>query len=480
MLSLAFCSVNSESSQTPTLQTIESSVVENNSPADVQEDKYLASCKTEDASTKASIEEDNLQLKKEEENQLETSIAEDTVNDSSMDKINNQSTNPPAKESAVLAEISKNPKVSQSAKKIEKSHLNIERRSTPARKAKQDAVYKIFNQPNHDEEFEENEPENKVPRLSLSRPATEIVSPSKLTSDPSRESRMSQETQDGSNQNSASPRPTSITTSPCLRTPHVIVNDVLEAQRKQAKTVIVSKNIIAKLSQPCEKLLNNVENNFGRYPPSLPKSTKIVSSPPCKSPVAEDREKDTDLRTILNAETGRFEVVSKSGIPITNESHIFTSDGSNGFMVEPVGRSVGVQTEVQNLTCSREILKIIDSDEKLSTFSGLPSYAVLDNITDATLKMVMNNQALISDIGSTMREWIILTCTKFMLDLPLPALCILFEISEQECEKIVQKTCLFLRKTLSLPDCQRYVWLLPTKVISGIADFSDKLLMDNN
>lgn len=139
-----------------------------------------------------------------------------------------------------------------------------------------------------------------------------------------------------------------------------------------------------------------------------------------------------------------------------------------------ITRTTSTQTDLNET--DGLFLKILDCDSKLTVFTGLPSYDVLDKITDATLRMVISNKATINDIESTMRMWIMLTCTKFMLGISSEALSVMYEVSEEECQKIIEKTSLFLRKTLSLPDCQKYVWALPSNVLNGIADYSDSMI----
>lgn len=153
----------------------------------------------------------------------------------------------------------------------------------------------------------------------------------------------------------------------------------------------------------------------------------------------------------------------------SNEAH---SRDSNDLV--PFSQTVATQTE--KCFNGREIVKILDCDKKLFVMSGIPSFEVLDSLSDATLKMVMNNTALINDMEPTLREWIVMTCTKFMLSISFEALSVMFEMSEDESQRIVEKTCLFLRKTLSLPECQKYIWSLPSEILDGIADFSDSAL----
>lgn len=238
--------------------------------------------------------------------------------------------------------------------------------------------------------------------------------------------------------------------------------NVDEPERLSARSSIVSHNILSKLGTPFE-----------------------LSTSPKRSKEGEQNQQMLSSRTIAipelmeTTDTQQIESNTVTVGPKEFENMHTSSDRSNGCYVLPLKRTTGTQTNLEGVNQNREIIRILDTDRKLKIFCGMPSFDTLDSLTDSTLKMVMNNQAMISDIEPTMREWIILTCTKFKLGLPLEALSVMFEVPEEECRKIVEKTCLFLRKTLSLPDCQRFVWDLPAEVLTGIADMSDEIIRNS-
>ncbi|XP_026276021.1 micronuclear linker histone polyprotein-like isoform X2 [Frankliniella occidentalis] len=185
-----------------------------------------------------------------------------------------------------------------------------------------------------------------------------------------------------------------------------------------------------------------------------------------QSPQKSNTPVITNIRSLL-PQNGMENQSARSDMGLKTSPSNYLPFGSS---VEPILRTTGTQTSVAR---TNKFLNILDSDRKLCVFSGIPSFEVLENITDATLKMVMNSEAMRSDIQPTMREWIIITCTKFMLNISIEAVSIMFGLAEDECLRIVEKTSLFLRRTLSLPDGQKYVWCLPGDVLNGIADFSD-------
>ncbi|KAK3910501.1 Zinc finger protein CONSTANS-LIKE 12 [Frankliniella fusca] len=230
-------------------------------------------------------------------------------------------------------------------------------------------------------------------------------------------------------------------------------------ERTVARSFIVSKDILSKLGS---KL------GYQNSSPTAVEKSPIITS--VYSNYQNPHEKSstpviTNIRSLLPQ--------NRANRPVTNTFK--TSVGSQrpfANSIKPLLSTTSTQTAAGSFGRSHKFLHIIDSDRKLCIFSGIPSFDVLEKITDTTLKMVMS-QAMRSEIQPTMREWIIVTCTKFMLNISIEALAVMFELDEDECSRIVEKTSLFLRKTLSLPDGQKFVWSLPTDVLNGIADFSD-------
>ncbi|KAE8739537.1 hypothetical protein FOCC_FOCC014957 [Frankliniella occidentalis] len=296
------------------------------------------------------------------------------------------------------------------------------KRETPTRKAKNDACDRLSGKGKKD--TEELEPEKKIPKVVA-----------------------------GKKKNAKKVKGNSIKTI----APKASVDSI---ERTVARSFIVSKDILSKLGSK----LGVPASTVSTAPERSPIITGVFSN--YQSPQKSNTPVITNIRSLL-PQNGMENQSARSDMGLKTSPSNYLPFGSS---VEPILRTTGTQTSVAR---TNKFLNILDSDRKLCVFSGIPSFEVLENITDATLKMVMNSEAMRSDIQPTMREWIIITCTKFMLNISIEAVSIMFGLAEDECLRIVEKTSLFLRRTLSLPDGQKYVWCLPGDVLNGIADFSD-------
>lgn len=275
-------------------------------------------------------------------------------------------------------------------------------------------------------------------------------------------------------------------------------------ERSSAKYRIVSNDLISKVSAPRPSVLSSkISNDWKEVghkitvlqesgsklrhdkihvrvapPPPQSNAVFVMESGGLRSilpkpgtslspPIDKSRVSSFNLASFPRAENKS----SPSSMRQDTVSHASSFDN-----VMPILRTTHTQTASSRAQIERPVNQILDSDSKLCVFTGLPSYDVLDNITDATLRMVLRNKSTINEIEPTMRLWIMMTCTKFMLGISTEAVSILYDIPEEEAGKVIEKTSLFLRKTLSLPDCQKYVWILPNKVLNGIADFSESVI----
>ncbi|KAJ1527314.1 hypothetical protein ONE63_008832 [Megalurothrips usitatus] len=255
------------------------------------------------------------------------------------------------------------------------------------------------------------------------------------------------------------------------RMPSTEVVNMTEPE-KSAKSVIVAKNIVTILSSPVGKRIgsSNIPAAGALPDTHLGKATNLFNIPVYRAPTT----------SVLNLnQLGQSKNNGNIEISAVDKNTNIEECAANTNSVIPLLRSTCSQTTVGSFEQGRDMLRILDCDSKLQVFSGIPSYNVLQSITDATLSMMMTNRDMINDIEPTMRDWIIVTCTKFMLGISTEALAVMFELDASECERIVEKTSLFLRKTISLPECQRFVWVLPESVLSGIAEFSDKVIRSN-
>lgn len=349
----------------------------------------------------------------------------------------------------------------------EENHLS----TRPSRKAKQDAANRISKQFTPAKDSDRSEDTN-VPESSHIESEEKTPSPSMSPN--------------GINTNSADP----------LQHKIILPSKTTSPERTAAKYRIVSNDVVSKLGavlqlrpsplKSSESRNLDLGNKVTLLQDSGSKSKQdklhvIVSPPPSQAAIKHRPnllKESSGLRTILpkprsgsrpNDTHPNFNLIT---VP-RNEKLSRQSSVDN---VMPILRTTSTQTESNSSDTERLVFKILDCDSKLSVFTGLPSYDVLDKITDATLGMVMSNKTTISDIEPTMRMWIMLTCTKFMLGISTEALSVMYDISEEECQKVIEKTSLFLRKTLSLPDCQKYVWMLPNEVLKGIADFSESMV----
>ncbi|XP_034243053.1 LOW QUALITY PROTEIN: uncharacterized protein LOC117646302 [Thrips palmi] len=357
-------------------------------------------------------------------------------------------------------QVDSSPTVKKNSVKKKKS--SIEKPSSrPSRKAKQDAVNRISKQFIPAKDSEDSNPQNSPEEVDKNA------------------QNLSKSPNGIANTNSENPPPKKL----------ILSTSSMSPERASAKYRIVSKDVVSKLGtvvslKPSPVVSNNFEERRKNMtvlqePGSKSKQDQqihlIVSPPPVSQ--AYLSTESMGLRSILPKPSNVSSFIDKP--PITAFNLITVPRIDRNFTdsfdsVTPIARSSSTQTETKS--SERFVLKILDCDSKLSVFTGLPSYDVLDKITDATLRMVIRNKTTISDIEPTMRLWIMLTCTKFMLGISTEALSVMYDLSIDECQKVVEKTSLFLRKTLSLPDCQKYVFMIPNQVLNGIADFSDSMI----